>query len=97
MTNTDYGLKPGYYWKITPIDHLDHAAVLILKQITTPWTVDLGVAGHLLEDSPEDYEASLKKAMDKVKSNYPEVFADYTEDVIKYGKALKNITSSVAN
>lgn len=97
MTNKTYDLKPGYYWKVSPTTDPNNAAVLILKQITTPWTVDLGVAGHLLEDSPEDYEASLKKAMDKVKSNYPEVFADYTEDVIQYDKALKDLTSSVAN
>ena len=95
MTNTTYDLKPGYYWKITPISDPDRAAVLSLMQLTTAWTEDLSVAGYYLDLNPSDRKAVLEKAMSRIKSYYPEVFADYTEDVVNYNKALKNITSSV--
>ena len=97
MTNTTYDLKPGYYWKITPSEDPEDAAVLHLMQITTSWTSDHSVAGYRLGHDPVTYEASVKKAMSRIKSYYPQVFADYTEEVSQYDKALRTLTSSTAD
>ena len=95
MTNTTYDLKPGYSWKITPSTDPDRAAVLSLMQLTTAWTSDNVVAQYSLEHVPATHEEAIKKAMSRIKTYYPQMFADYTEDVVNYNKALKNITSSV--
>jgi len=95
MTNTTYDLKPGYYWKITPSTDPDRAAVLSLMQLTTAWTSDNVVAQYSLEHVPATHDEAIKKAMSRIKTYYPQMFADYTEDVVNYNKALKNITSSV--
>lgn len=97
MTNTTYDLKPGYYWKITPSTDHNSAAILSLMQITTSWDADNGIAGYYLERNPADPEATLEKAMSRIKEYYPKMFADYTEDVIQYDKTLKSITSSAAD
>ena len=64
-------------------------------QITTTWTVDREVAGYRLEYSPADRKPELEKAMARIKFFYPTVFADYTEEVAQYDKALRTLTSSV--
>lgn len=94
MTNTTYDLKPGYYWKITPSTDPDRAAILSLMQTVTTWTLDHEVAGYHLGHSPADHKAELEKAMARIKSYYPTVFEDYTEEVVQYDKALRTLTSN---
>ena len=91
MTNTTYDLKPGYYWKVTSDDGLR----LNLMMASTTWADEYSITRFPLPRDPSDPEDALRLAMSRIRGLIPSLFADYTEDVIHYDKALKNITSSV--